>query len=72
MNIEKGSIQHLIILIVAIAISGMILYPIFDYVLCSYITNSDFVYSTHEYIVQPILYGAILGTVLWVTEKKSK
>lgn len=29
-NIERGSIKHLILLIVAIAVFGIILYPIFD------------------------------------------
>ena len=29
-NIERGSIKHLVILIITIAAFGMILYPIFD------------------------------------------
>ena len=33
-NIERGSIKHLVILIFAIAIFGIILYPLFDLILC--------------------------------------
>ena len=71
-NIERGSIKHLVILIVAIAIFGIILYPLFDLILCKFITNSEFVYSFHKYIIQPILFSGILGTTLWVVDKKQE
>lgn len=71
-NIERGSIKHLILLIIAIAVFGMILYPIFDLVYYKFITNSEFVYTFHKYIIQPILFACISGTVFWIVEKKSK
>jgi len=71
-NIENGSIKHLVVLIVAIAIFGMILKPLFDLVLCKFITHSEFLYSTHQYIVQPILFSCILGTTFWAVDKKQK
>ena len=55
-NIERGSIKHLILLIIAIAIFGMILYPIFDLIYYKFITHSEFVYNFHYiYIVSLIL-----------------
>ena len=33
-NIEKNSIKHLAIQIIAIALIGIILYPIFDLIIC--------------------------------------
>lgn len=71
-NIERGSIKHLVILIFAIAIFGIILYPLFDLILCKFITNSQFIYSAHKYIIQPMLFSAILGTTLWVADKKKE
>ena len=71
-NIERGSILHLVILIIAIAVFGMILYPIFDLVYYKFIINSEFVYTFHKYIIQPILLACIFGTVFWNVEKKRK
>ena len=47
-NIERGSIKHLILLIIAIAVFGMILYPIFDLIYYKFITNTEFVYNFHK------------------------
>lgn len=69
-NIERGSIKHLVVLTLACAICGVILYPIFDLLLCKFITNSKFVYSVHEYVIQPVLFGCIFSTILWLMEKK--
>ena len=69
-NIEKGSIKHLVLLIIMIAIMGIILYPIFDLLLCMFITKAKFIYSVHDYIIQPILFGGIMGTVFWIIDKK--
>ncbi len=68
-NIERGSIKHLILLIIAIAVFGIILYPIFDLVYYKFITNSEFVYNFHKYVIQPISFACISGTVFWVIEK---
>lgn len=71
-NIERGSIKHLIILIVATAICGMIIYPLFDFVLCNLITNSKFIYSIHSHIIEPIIFGCVMGIILWILEKKQQ
>ena len=71
-NIEKGSIKHLFVLISAIALFGMILYPVFDLVYYEFISNSEFVYSFHKYIIQPITFAFISGTVFWIVEKNER
>ena len=71
-KIERGSIKHLVILVIAIAIFGMILYPILDLVYCNFIINTDFVYTFYKHIIQPILFACISGTALWFVEKNRK
>lgn len=68
-NIKFGSVKHLVFQIFAICLAGIILYPLFDLVLCKYITNSIFIYSIHSYVIQPIIFGIIMGTVIWILEK---
>ena len=71
-GIERGSVKYLIALIIAIAIFGIILYPLFDLIICKFITNSEFVYSISEYIVKPVTFGCISGILLWVLDRKTK
>ena len=70
-NIEIGTIKHLVILIITISICGMIIYPLFDLLLCKFITNSKFIYSFKSHIIQPIAASTIAGTVLWVVSKNT-
>ena len=71
-NIEKNSITYLILLIITISICGIILYPLFDLILCNFITNSKFTYSIQNHIIDQILFGVIFGIVSWVVDKKKK
>ena len=69
-NIKRGSIKYLIVLIVAVIVFGVILYPLFDFILCKFITNSKFEYSIHQHIIQPVLFALIYGIVYWSIDKK--
>ena len=71
-NIEKNSITYLILLIITISICGIILYPLFDLILCNFITNSKFTYSIQNHIIDQMLFGVIFGIVSWVVDKKKK
>ena len=71
-NIERGSKKYLVFLIAAVAICGMILYPLFDLILCKFITNSNFDYSVHKHVIQPILFAFIYGITFWSLDKKKK
>ena len=60
---------------ISCAIAGMIIWPLFDWIICLVFTHSDFSYSVNEYIVQPILFAvviAIVFTVFDVVGKKKK
>ena len=69
-NIERGTTKYLIVLIVAVSLCGMFLYPLFDLILCKFITNSEFTYSVYNFIIQPVLFGCIFGTTFWLVDKK--
>ena len=71
-NIERGTIKYLIVLIIATAICGTILYPLFDLIYYKVITNSKFVYSINRHIIQPILFACFFGTTFWLVDKKRK
>lgn len=69
---KKDNIKYSVIWIFSIAIFGMILYPLFDLIICKFITNSRFIYSVNEHIIKPIFFGIILGLVLWVVDRKKE
>ena len=71
-GIKKGSIKYLVMLIITISLCGFVLYPLFDLILCKFITNSEFVYSFKNYIIQPIIAAIIAGSVLWIIDKNAK
>ena len=62
-NIKVGTVKCMIIEIIAVSLFGIILYPLFDLILCNFITNSEFKYSVYSHIVQPVLFGCIFGVV---------
>ena len=69
-EIERGSIKHLCLLIVTISLFGMVLYPFFDIIYYNVIIKDQFSYSFNSYVIQPIIFGFILGVVLWIVDKK--
>ena len=71
-NIEKGTVKYLVVLIIAVAVCCMILYPLIDLVYYKVITNSEYVYSVHRHIIQPIIFACVFGTTFWLVDKKSK
>ena len=64
-KIKDNKWLYTICFAIATSIMGIILYPLFDYLLCKFITNSQFVYSIHQHIVQPILFGIIISVILY-------
>ena len=70
MKIERGTIKYLVVLILAVMICGMILYPLFDLVYYKYIVKSAFHYSVHRHIIQPTIFATIFGVTFWVVDKK--
>ena len=71
-NIERGSIKHLVTQIVSLIIAAMIIYPLFDFIWCKLINHTTFSYSVFDHIIEPIIFGVICGTVMWILEKRKK
>jgi hypothetical protein len=71
-KIERGTKKYLFILIISVSLCGIILYPLFDFLLCKFITNTQFTYSLHSHVIQPILFGFIYGITFWLIDKKRK
>ena len=69
-KIESTSVEYLLIMIILIAAMGMILWPLLDLFIAKVITHSEFVYSLAEHVIEPIVFGVILGLVFWSLEKK--
>lgn len=72
MKAERGSIKYLIILILAISLFGLILYPLFDFIYDNFITNDKFIYSIENHILKPFFVGVTLGITLWIIDKRKK
>ncbi len=71
-NIERGTTKYLVALMLAVAVSGIILYPLFDFIYYKIIANSEFVYSVNRHIIQPIIFACVFGTTFWLIDKKRK
>ena len=69
-EIEKGSVKYLFITIISVAICGVIIFPLFDLILCSFITNSQFVYSIYNHVVQPVVFAVFFGLACWIFDRK--
>lgn len=70
-KIEKNSIGYLILLIIAISVAGIIIWPLLDLLFHAVFTQSEFVYSPTEHIIEPIIFGIIAGVVFWIFDKKA-
>ena len=51
--------------IVTTILAGFIVFPVLDF-FYSLITGGTFVYSIHEHIQEPIIFGVIFGLVSWI------
>jgi hypothetical protein len=71
-RIERGSIQHLILLMITVSICGIIIYPIVDFFICSFIQHTKFIYTFKFYIVQPIVGGIVTALVIWAIDRKRR
>ena len=69
---ERGTTKYLVILIIVTAVCGIILYPLYDFIVCRFITHSDFIYSIHSHVIQPIMFGCIFGVTFWTIDKNGK
>lgn len=71
-KLENNMILYMLVYGLATAIMGLIIWPLFDWILCKFITNSPFEYSVRNHIIQPVTYGIIMGIVFWFARPKKK
>ena len=71
MKTEKDSISYLIILIISTALTGMILYPLLDFIICKFIINTPFIYSVYSYIMKPTIFACVFGTTFWMIDRNN-
>lgn len=59
---------------IATAVMGFTIYPLFDWLLCNFITNSTFKYSVADHIISPLMFGFIFAFVysFGMVNKKGK
>ena len=63
-KIRKNRALRMLVNALGTAIAGIIIWPLFDWILCSWITKTPFIYSVHEHIIQPVIFGAIVSIVV--------
>ena len=78
-KIRKNRITSSIILAVSAFIAAMIIWPLFDLFWAKVITHSDFAYAIIDYVIEPAIFGVIIGIISFITwkpetkiEKKAK
>lgn len=65
-EIKKGSLIHLVLNIIIYSLCAIIVWPIMEYLFCTLIEKKQFVYTVQKFIIEPAIYGVILGIVFWI------
>ena len=68
----KESNKYIFVYGISFILAGIVLYPLFDVILCKFITHSEFVYSFYEHIIKPVSFGIIMTLILYVSENGLK
>ena len=70
-QIEKGSFKHLIVQVIVFTVAALIIFPIGDWLWDLIFTHNGFEFSVGEHILEPIIFGVIMGTVFWYFDRRS-
>ena len=46
-----------------VGIFGFIIYPLLDYLICNFITHTNFLYTIQDYIIRPLEFGMIFSVI---------
>ena len=68
----KNKYLYTLLLGIVTAIIGVILFPLFDFLICKFFTHTTFVYSVVKHIVEPTIFGFLMAIVLYFPFKKNK
>ena len=71
-NIERGTVKHLIVLIITMTIFGLIFYPLVDFLGRKILSVAEFKYSVDRHVVQPIIFAFTYSIIFWAVDRKRK
>ena len=71
-KMEENKLVYFLITTLVVFICAIIIWPILDFLLYTYITKSEFVYSIHNHILQPLIFSVIYATISTLFFKKQK
>lgn len=71
-KLENNMLLYILVYGLTTAIMGLIIWPGFDFLICKFITKSTFTYSVQNHILQPAIYGMMMGIVFWFVKPKTK
>ena len=60
---KKNKILYIIVLGLTVSISGFLIYPLLDFIICEFFTHSVFTYTVQEYIIKPLEFGMIFSVI---------
>ena len=69
-KIKENRMLYIIVNGIATGLAGVIIWPLLDLFLCKVINNSPFIYSVHEHIIEPIIFGFIISLIIDLTFRK--
>lgn len=69
-KIKENRILYIFINGIATGLAGVIIWPLLDLFLCKVITKTSFIYSVHEHIIEPIIFGFIVSIIIDLTFRK--
>lgn len=62
-KLKKNKILYIIVFGLTVSISGFLIYPLLDFIICKFFTHSDFTYTVQEYIIKPLEFGMIFSVI---------
>ena len=65
-KLKKNKVLYIIVFGLIVGVVGMIIYPILDLIICKFFTNTKFVWSVYNYIIEPFGFGMIFSIVYCV------
>ena len=71
-KVEENRVVYILVYAVSTAIMGMIIWPLLDIFVCKFFTHSKFVYSVSGHIIEPVIFGLIVGFIFSFINNKSK
>ncbi len=69
MNYEKGSIKHLVVSIITTDIFGLIVFPLFDWIMASF-SKHQFKYTVREHVITPLIFCTVVAIICWFIDRR--